>query len=220
VQEFAFEDFTAAPPVVAPGLPGVGIADPAAFGAAPPVAAAHAVLDAVAEARAEADEIRAAAYAEGHAAGREEALVTATGAAEALAQAALEAHAACAERAAALEHDAVELALALAEKIVGATLAVRPELVLDAVRTALRGIVERERLTVLVNPADLDLVSEAMAGIRRELGGIEHVEVQAERRVASGGAVVRHAAGELDARVETRLERAREVVEAALAEAA
>ena len=43
--------------------------------------------------------------------------------------------------------------------------------------------------------------------------------MQAERRVARGGAIVRTPDGEVDARVETKLERAREVVEAALGSA-
>ena len=52
--------------------------------------------------------------------------------------------------------------------------------------------------------------------IRASLGGIEHCEVQAERRVSRGGAVVRTPEGDVDARVETKLVRAREVIEAAL----
>ena len=91
-----------------------------------------------------------------------------------------------------------------------------PELVVEAVRGALRGIVERERVTVLVNPDDLDLVREAMGTVVAGLGGIEHCEVQAERRVGRGGAVVRTPDGDVDASVEAKLERAREVVTAAL----
>jgi flagellar biosynthesis/type III secretory pathway protein FliH len=93
---------------------------------------------------------------------------------------------------------------------------VDPDLVIEAVRGALRGIVERERITVLVHPEDLDLVRDAMDGMRTTLGGIEHCEVQAERRVSRGGAVVRTPDGDVDARVETKLQRAREVVETAL----
>jgi flagellar biosynthesis/type III secretory pathway protein FliH len=76
--------------------------------------------------------------------------------------------------------------------------------------------VERERITVLVHPDDLELVREAMDGLRATLGGIEHCEVQAERRVSRGGCVVRTPDGDVDARVETKLQRAREVVEQAL----
>ena len=86
----------------------------------------------------------------------------------------------------------------------------------ETVRGALRGIVERERITVLVNPDDLELVRDAMDELRASLGGIEHCEVQAERRVGRGGCVVRTPDGDVDARIETKLERAREVVEAAL----
>jgi len=63
-------------------------------------------------------------------------------------------------------------------------------------------------------------VQESMDDVRASLGGIEHCEVQAERRVARGGAVVRTPDGDVDARVETKLQRACEVVQAALSPSA
>jgi flagellar biosynthesis/type III secretory pathway protein FliH len=192
---------------------------PLAAPAAPPepgAAAVSDVADVLASAHAEADAIRALAHAEGLAAGREEALAQLPPAAAALEDGARllrEEALATADR---LEGQAVDLALYLAEKIVGAAVAVDPELVVEAVRGALRGLVERERVTVLVHPDDLELVREAMGGLVSTLGGIEHCEVQAERRVGRGGAVVRTPEGDIDARVETKLARAREVVEAAL----
>jgi flagellar assembly protein FliH len=86
----------------------------------------------------------------------------------------------------------------------------------ESVRGALRSLVERERITVLVHPDDLDVVRAAMDELRATLGGVEHCEVQAERRVSRGGCIVRTPEGDVDARVETKLERAREAVEAAL----
>ena len=67
---------------------------------------------------------------------------------------------------------------------------------------------------MLVHPDDLELVARVDRRDPRELGGIEHCEVQAERRVGRGGAMVRTPEGEIDARLETKLARAREVVEA------
>ncbi|CAA9534902.1 MAG: hypothetical protein AVDCRST_MAG30-4129, partial [uncultured Solirubrobacteraceae bacterium] len=116
-----------------------------------------------------------------------------------------------------LEGEAVDLGFAVAQKIVGAVTSADPSLVLEAIRGALRGIVERERVTLLVSPDDLELVRAASDELRISLGGIEHCEIQAERRVARGGAVVRYADGQVDARVQTKLERAREVVEESLA---
>jgi flagellar biosynthesis/type III secretory pathway protein FliH len=201
--EFSFETLEA--PVVAPG--------------ARPYAEADAVMAALAQAEADADAMRAAAREEGLREGREEALAALTPALEALAQASEAVEASQHVRAERLEAHAVDLALFLAEKVIGGALAVEPGLVVEAVRGALRGIVERERITVLVHPEDLELVRDAMDGLRATLGGIEHCEVQAERRVSRGGAVVRTPDGDVDARVETKLQRAREVVEAALATA-
>lgn len=195
--EFSF-DALAAPAPVAPSLhldPAVGI---------------------LARAEAEAEMVRAAARSEGYEAGRAEALAALSPALEALQTSV---SAAQAERMAAadqLEINAVDLAMFLAEKIVQGALAVEPQRVVEAVRGALRGIVERERVTVLVHPEDLELVREAMDEMRATLGGIEHCEVQAERRVARGGAIVRTQDGDVDARIETKLQRAREVVQNAL----
>jgi flagellar assembly protein FliH len=178
-------------------------------------AEADAVMAALAAAEADADSLRAQAREEGLREGREEALAALTPALESLAQAAEAVQADQHARAERLERHAVDLALFLAEKVIGGAIAVQPEQVIEAVRGALRGIVERERVTVLVHPEDLELVRDAMDGIRATLGGIEHCEVQAERRVSRGGAVVRTPDGDVDARVETKLQRAREVVETA-----
>ena len=187
---------------------------------APPAGAAPAPVDPaaglLAQAQAEADQLREAARAEGYEAGRAEALAALSPALEALQTSVAAAHEERLAAADQLEVHAVDLALYLAEKILSASLAVQPDRVVEAVRGALRGIVERERVTVLVHPEDLELVREAMDELRATLGGIEHCEVQAERRVSRGGAIVRTQDGDVDARVETKLLRAREVVEAAL----
>jgi flagellar assembly protein FliH len=186
---------------------------------APPITPANeadAVLEVLAAARAEADMLREAARAEGFAAGRADAVAALEPALAALTQAVADVHAQQAEAATQLERRAVELGLALARKIIGGALEVEPERVLEAVTGALRGIVERERVTVLVNPDDLEIVREAMDNLKASLGGIEHCEVQAERRVGRGGCIVRTPVGDVDARVDTKLERAAEVVAAAL----
>jgi flagellar assembly protein FliH len=183
---------------------------------ASPVSQAEAVMDVLAQAQAEAEALREAARAEGYAAGRAEASAALEPAFAALSLAAEQVRAEQVAAAEALERRAVELGLALAQKVVAGALAVEPERVIEAVQGALRGIVERERITVLVNPDDMDLVSGAMEDVRASLGGIEHCVVEAERRVSRGGCIVRTPVGDVDARVETKLERAGEVVSAAL----
>jgi flagellar assembly protein FliH len=122
-----------------------------------------------------------------------------------------------AEAAATVEERAVELSIQIAEKIVKGSLELQPERVVDVVRGALRALVERERVTVLVHTLDMDLVRESLDSLRATLGGMEHVEVQEERRVPRGGARVRSSSGEVDASIDTKLERVREVIAAELA---
>jgi flagellar assembly protein FliH len=181
-----------------------------------PVSDAEAVLDVLAEARADAERIREDARNEGYAAGRADAIASLEPALAALTQAIGDLRMQQAEMATELERRAVELGLALSKKIVGVTIGLDPAKVVGAVEMALRGIVERGRITVLVNPDDLEIVREAMDGLRASLGGIDHWDVQAERRVGRGGCIVRTPVGDIDARVETKLERAGEVVAAAL----
>ena len=176
--------------------------------------------DVLAAASAEADAIRERAYGDGFAAGIEEARDRTAPAAEALAAAAQQVAELRATAADAAEAAAVDLALRIAEQALGAALAVQPERVLDIVRGGLRRLVERERLLVLVHPDDLEMVRGGMDALVAELGGIEHVEVQAERRVQRGGAIVRTAEGDVDANFSTKLDRAREVLERELGGAA
>jgi flagellar assembly protein FliH len=173
----------------------------------------------VAEAQARAAEIEAQARDAGFEAGR----------LEGLAQVQAEAEASLASLAAGLagfdavreaeadrvERRAVELAIALAERIVHGALDAEPERIHDVVAGALRRVVERDRLTIEVNPDDADRV-RAWCDAQTELDG-GRVDVRAERRVPRGGCVVRTAEGEIDARVTEQLDRAREVLRDLLA---
>jgi flagellar assembly protein FliH len=163
------------------------------------------------------DAVREQAFEEGFAAGVAHAQSQLDGPASALAAAADQLQALRTDAAASVEADAVDLALRIAEQAVGAAITADPELVVEAVRGALRRLVERDRVLILVNPDDLELVRDHVGRLVGELGGIEHCEVQAERRVRPGGAIVRTSEGEVDATLETKLARAREVLEHELA---
>jgi flagellar assembly protein FliH len=115
-----------------------------------------------------------------------------------------------------LEQEAADLALLIAEQIVAGALEVQPARIVDIARGALRRVAERQRVTLVVNPADLDLLSDSLERLRMELGGIEHLDVQADRRIELGGALLRTEYGEVDTTVSTQLQRAREVVGAAM----
>jgi flagellar assembly protein FliH len=184
---------------------------------APPRDAAARVL---AQAHAEAESIRELARAEGHeqgrAAGHEQGAAEIAEAAGALSEAAQGVEALRVETVQTVEKDAIKLAIALANKILTGALQARPELVVEVVQGALRRISDRRTITVLVNPADLEVVRKAVGQLTAQGSGVELCDVQAEERVEVGSAIVRTAEGEVDASVYTQLERAREVASAAL----
>jgi flagellar assembly protein FliH len=174
----------------------------------------------LADATAEAEQIREQARAEGYLEGLREGRVDGTrqtqSAALALDQALRETLSMRTELAETVERDAVELALELSEKILAGALEAQPQRVVDVVRGALRRVTERRRITVLIDPADLETVTAAIDELGAQAGGIEQCELQADRRVGAGGAIVRTVEGEIDVSVKTQLERAREVVLAEL----
>lgn len=173
----------------------------------------------LAQAEAQADGIREQAFAQGHEEGlrqgHEEGRGQMVAAAQALAAALAGVEALRDEIAEAVERDAVELALALAAKILSAELEVRPELVTDVVQGALRRVTGQRHIAIVVNPADLEAVRAALGEMHAQTGG-EPCDLQADQRVEAGGAIVRTAEGEVDARASTQLERAREVALAEL----
>jgi flagellar assembly protein FliH len=187
---------------------------------APPPGSAEDIADVLSAVRAEADRIRDEARAAGEAEGRAAGLAAAQQAAQP-AIAALSAAAAAvdelrAQLAAEAEQDAVDLAIRLAEQILAGAIAVQPERVIDVARNALRHLIDRRHVTLVVNPGDLELVSDSVEKLSSELGGIEHLSVQSDRRIGRGGVIARTEAGDIDAGLSTQLERAREIAMAAL----
>jgi flagellar assembly protein FliH len=185
-----------------------------------PAGSVRDVADVLSAAHADAEQIRQQAWAEGEIEGRaagmaamraelEPSLQAVSAAAQAL-------DAVRGQVISELEHDAVALALRLAEQIVAGVIDVTPERIVDVAGVALRRIRDREHVTLVVNPADLELMSDSVTRLQAELGGIASLNVQSDRRVGRGGVLARTDEGEIDASIETQLTRAREIVAAEL----
>lgn len=177
--------------------------------------------DALAAAQREAEVLRERGrregHAEGYAAGLAEARAQAGPALAAISQASAEFAALRDTVRAEVEQDAIALAFDLAAQIMAGAIDADPSLVLDVARHALRHLTDRRQVTLVVNPDDLAVLSDGVSELQASLGGIDHLAVQADRRVARGGAVARTEAGEIDAGLGVQLARARELVADALA---
>lgn len=102
------------------------------------------------------------------------------------------------------EKDLLRLAVRLAEKIVGREIKKDAKTVVDIVSAALQNARQQEKLTVRVNPADLQLIEKERAGLAPS-GRIQFVDFVADPRVATGGCLIESEVGTIDARLETQL---------------
>ncbi len=105
-----------------------------------------------------------------------------------------------------VEPELVRLAVTIAEKIIGRELELRPEIVVDMVREAMKRVRERESLRVSVNPRDLEQIRAAREDLLRAVDGVRKLDLIEDRRVDSGGCSIESENGTLDARISTQLE--------------
>ncbi len=109
------------------------------------------------------------------------------------------------------EPELVRLAVGIAERVLHQQIALDRGVVVEMAKVAIARLIERDTVTVRVNPADL----ERMRDHRDELiamGDIRNLRVVEDQRVDRGGVVVDTDAGTIDARVGTQLEEARAVL--------
>jgi flagellar assembly protein FliH len=175
-------------------------------------APARALAEALVQAQEIREQARAEGFEQGRAAGHEQGRAEAESGAQSLTEALHGVQALSQEVSDAVERDAIELALALAGKVIIATLQIRPELVVEVVQGALRRVSGQRTIAIFVNPVDLETVRAALGELKSQSVAVEQWDLQPDQRVQPGGAIVRTAEGEVDACVQTQLERAAEVV--------
>ncbi len=174
---------------------------------APPVDPA-AVL---AEARAEAVRVVQEAYAEGYRrgveAGQAEFAESVGQAAQALISAGQALVQARETFLGALEPQVASLAHAIAARILRREAQVNPELLQITVRAALGNLIEREQVTLHVNPQDLDVLKAQQVTLLEEFDGIEHLAIVPDPSVESGGCMADTASLHVDATLNAQLDR-------------
>ncbi|MDA0745086.1 MAG: FliH/SctL family protein [bacterium] len=105
------------------------------------------------------------------------------------------------------DQDLTHLALAVARRIIGASVQIQEEPVLHAVQECLAYLQDKSRVVIKVNPQDLDVVRRHRNNWLESLEGIEKLLVEGDADISRGGCIVETPKGDVDAQVEERLER-------------
>jgi flagellar assembly protein FliH len=109
------------------------------------------------------------------------------------------------------EPELVRLAVGIAERVLHQQIALDRGVVVEMAKVAIARLVEKESITVRVNPGDLERMKEH----RDELldsGEIKNFRVVEDQRVDRGGVLVETDGGTIDARISTQLNEAKRVL--------
>jgi flagellar biosynthesis/type III secretory pathway protein FliH len=109
------------------------------------------------------------------------------------------------------EPELVRLAVGIAERVLHQQIALDRGVVVEMAKVAISRLVEKESVTVRVNPGDLERMREH----RDELlsnGEIKNFRIVEDQRVDRGGVVVETDGGTIDARISTQVNEAKRVL--------
>lgn len=105
----------------------------------------------------------------------------------------------------AAERQVVDLALQIAQKVVEREVENMPDLAVNVIRQALEEMDARTATRVRVNPNDEEILRRHWREVVPPGVPADRIEMLADERVASGGAVIESTQGQVDAQLETKL---------------
>jgi flagellar biosynthesis/type III secretory pathway protein FliH len=109
------------------------------------------------------------------------------------------------------EPEIVRLSVAIAERILNQHVALDANSVLEMTRAAITRLVNRETVTVRVNPADVETMRQHRDKLM-SMNDIDNLRIIEDQRVDRGGVVIETDAGTIDAKVSTQLREARRLL--------
>jgi flagellar biosynthesis/type III secretory pathway protein FliH len=105
-----------------------------------------------------------------------------------------------------IEKEVVELALAIARKVVCREIEMDREVVVCVAREALARIEDPGKIKIKMNPHDLQFINETRNKLSDLIGNIDNVSLEADENIQSGGCIIETDLGEIDARIENQIQ--------------
>lgn len=109
--------------------------------------------------------------------------------------------------------DVVRFALAIARRITRRIVDADPAAVETQLDAALRHVLEPTRLVVLVNPEDAEIAVSALPSLVARLAKSPHIDIRSDPSLNHGDCIIETRGGEIDARIDTQIERICEAIQ-------
>lgn len=116
------------------------------------------------------------------------------------------------------EKETVDLAMAIARKIVGCEVVTNRNVVLDVVKEALKKVVDEDKIVIRINPSEFNFVKDAKLQFSDYVDHIENITIEEDDTISNGGCVIETNLGEIDARIEKQLQALEEAFKSQLQE--
>ena len=105
-----------------------------------------------------------------------------------------------------IEKETAQLALSIARKIVCHEVKTNQETVTCIAREALSRVNNPAKITIKLNPDDLQFIKDTRSQFSRFLRNVDNIRFEAEASIQSGGCLVETDRGDIDARIEKQFQ--------------
>ena len=105
-----------------------------------------------------------------------------------------------------IEKEVVQLALAIARKVVCHEVKTTQETVVWVVREALRQVENPGQIKIKLNPQDLQFINNTQSQLCQFLQHVDHIRFESADSIQSGGCLIETDRGDIDARIEKQLQ--------------
>ena len=100
------------------------------------------------------------------------------------------------------EREILQLALAVAEKVLHLEVTTNREVIQSVLKEAIKKIVDRENMKIRVHPQDFHYMMEIKSDFLQHFDGIKNIVFEEDESVRRGGAIIETLFGEVDARLD------------------
>jgi flagellar biosynthesis/type III secretory pathway protein FliH len=108
------------------------------------------------------------------------------------------------------ERETVELALAIARKIILYEVSIQKELILRVVKEAIKKVADHDKIEIRINPTDSPIIKNADLQLLN-CDAIENITFIEDETISPGGCIIETNCGNIDARIEKQLQAIEEV---------
>jgi len=100
------------------------------------------------------------------------------------------------------EKKTLDLAMAIARKIVSHEIQSNHEVLLSIIREALDRVVDNEDITIKLNPEDFKYINDSELALRNMVDHYPNITFKADASITGGGCLIETRMGEIDARID------------------